>query len=163
MNNIEHFDQLRETTVTMLRTWAKSEGSFPEKELNAFFYWFVNDKDKGHRRIAAKQLVIECITAYYGSDSETFLNDLEDKLYKLIDKQETIPCVYKVAKNRSDAEQWLNIEIMDGDTLQEITEPCRGGGEHTKIYVLDWNGYRVQCVMICPGCWSMADIANIIE
>lgn len=163
MNNIEHYDQLKETAVSMLRAWAKSEGLFPEKELNAFFYWFTNDKDKGHRRIAAKQLVTECITAFHGSDWKARLNDLEDRLYKLIDKQDIPPCAYKIAKNRRDAENWLKVHAISDNKFQEITEVCQGKEKHTKIYVLDWDGRRVQCVTICPDCWSMADPDNIIK
>lgn len=162
MNNTESFNQLQETAVTLLRKWAESEGLFPEKEVNAFFYWFTNDKDKGHRQIAAKHLVIECISARYGN-SKTFLDELQKKLYEVIDKQETTICINKVAKSRKEAEKWLNVDILGGNTLQEITETCKNGKDHTKIYVLDWNGYRIKSVTICPDCWSMAEVEDLIR
>lgn len=163
MNSIEQFNQLKETTVTRLRNWAECGGLFPEKELNAFFYWFKNDKDKGHRRIAAQQLTIECITAFHGSDWQMSLNDLENRLNRLIDMQEVPPCTCKIAKNRLDAEKWLNLHAIPTTTLQEITEICTGKEKHIKIYVLDLNGRRVQCVTICPHCWSMAEEKDIIK
>lgn len=158
MNNIEHFDQLRETAVILLRNWAEFGGLFPKKELNVFFYWFT---DKGHRRIAAQQLVIECITAFHGSELEKSLDDLQDRLYKLIDAQD-IPLCNKISKNRQDAENWLKVHALTDNTLQETTEVCQND-KHTKIYVLDLDGRRVQCVTICPGCWSMAEDKNMIR
>ena len=163
MNSIEQFDQLKETAVTLLRKWAEYGGLFPKKELNAFFYWFTNDKDKGHRRIAAKQLVIQCITAFHGSDWRTSLKDLEDRLNKLIDTQDVPPCACKIAKNRRDAEKWLKVHAITDNTLQEITEVCQDKEEHTKIYVLDLDGRRVQSVTVCPDCWSMAEEKEIIR
>lgn len=163
MNSIEQFDQLKETAVTLLRKWAECGGLFPEKELNAFFYWFTDDKDKGHRRIAAKQLVIQCITAFHGSDWKANLTDLEDRLNKLIDAQDVPPCTCKIAKNRLDAEKWLKVHAITDNTLQETTEICQDKEKHTKIYVLDLDGRRVQSVTICPGCWSMAEEKDLIR
>lgn len=163
MNGIEQFDQLKETAVTLLRKWAECKGLFPEKELNAFFYWFTNDKDKGRRRIAAGQLVTQCITAFHGSDWKANLADLEDRLNKLIDTQDVPPCACKIAKNRRDAEKWLKVHAMTDNTQQEITEVCRDKEKHTKIYVLDLYGRRVQSVTICSDCWSMAEEKDLIR
>lgn len=158
MDNINNYDQLKEAVVTKLHKWAECEGMFPEKEANAFFYHFSNDKDKGHRRIAAQQLVIECISARYGNN-KTFLQDLQKKLYEIIDLQDDTECISKVARNRQDAEKWIN--SYSYDTLQEVIETCNGK-KHIKIYAVDTRGYRIKCVTICPSCWSMAEQEDIL-
>lgn len=163
MNYIEQHCQLKETAVTLLRKWAEYGGVFPEKELNAFFYWFTDDKDKAHRRIAAKQLVTLCITAFHGSDWKACIENLENRLNKLIDTQDVPPCNCKIAKNRLDAEKWLKVHAITDNTLEEITEICQNKKKHTKIYVLDLDGRRVQCVTICSQCWSMAEEKDLIR
>lgn len=158
----EGYDLKSETAVLALRSWAKDERpEFPEKEVNELFYLFDPDPDKDHRKICAQQVAIKCISAC----SKDRLTEIDNRLTTIIEKENPTGLLgyTKLARSRADGDKWLNNYLCVGHTKEEVQDLCKAGGTHTKIYVVDKKGYRLDAIIICPHCWSMGDPEQIIR
>lgn len=158
----ENYSSKLETAVSALRSWAKFERpEFPEKEVNELFYLLDPDPDKGHRKICAQQVVIQCISAC----SKDRLQEIENRLSAIIEKEDPTGLLSytKLARSRVDADKWLNNYLCVGHTKEEVQNSCKAGGTHAKIYVTDTKGYRLDSIIICPHCWSMGEPEQLVR